>query len=383
MNLRHLWRPARSREHHDSHEALLKPAENGTTDSSSLDAIVVPTARSTENLRTAATIARELGLPLVALCSQRAEFEDCARLGKVVGADVTAIDIDQMPADLLPRFVTTTVLDDAGFGHRQDTPAKRNLALLLAGLMRWQRIAFLDDDVTVPDPRDLHRAAQLLDRYSAVGLSISEFPDNSVVCHAHRETGGNQRTFVGAGALVVDTTSVSSFFPQIYNEDWFFLLDGDGLSPVAVSGSAAQEEYDPYDEKRARHEEFGDCLAEGVYWLLDKGQSVRDADVDFWTEYLGIRLAFIDDVAAKVRLSKGLVAKKHRMMDALDAARARCEVISPLLCVEYLEAWRDDRRRWRWHLDERLSASPQPDRVELEKVLSNLGLLWSNFRTRT
>jgi len=35
------------------------------------------------------------------------------------------------------------------------------------------------------------------------------------------------------------------------------------------------------------------------------------------------------------------------------------------------------------HLDETLSASAQPDRVELEKVLSNLGLFWSNSRTRT
>ncbi|HEY0808285.1 MAG TPA: hypothetical protein VGD84_24670, partial [Pseudonocardiaceae bacterium] len=95
------------------------------------------------------------------------------------------------------------------------------------------------------------------------------------------------------------------------------------------------------------------------------------------------RLEFIDDVAARVRLSKEPLAKKHRMMDALDAARARCERISPLLCVEYLEVWRDDRSRWRRHLDETLAASAQPDRVELEKVLSNLGLFWSNSRTRT
>jgi len=118
-------------------------------------------------------------------------------------------------------------------------------------------------------------------------------------------------------------------FREIYNEDWFFLLDGERLGPVAVSGSANQDWYDPYDEKRARHEEFGDCLAEGVYWLLDKGSSVSDADEPFWTEYLRIRLEFIDDVAARVKLSKEPLEKKHRMIDALDAARAPLRAHQP------------------------------------------------------
>jgi hypothetical protein len=251
--------------------------------------------------------------------------------------------------------------------------------------MGWQRIVFLDDDISVSDPQDLVRAAQLLDQYAAVGLSIGDFPDNSVVCHAHRETGGPQRTFVGAGALAVDTTSISSFFPDIYNEDWFFLLDGAGLSPVTLTGSATQLQYDPYaDPGRARYEEFGDCLAEGVYWLLDSGKPVGKADMDFWTEYLRIRLAFIDDVTSRVRSAAKSVAEKHRMVDALHAARVRCQTISPVLCVEYLRAWLRDRREWRAYVENRVARSgPAQPGAELDSVLTDLKLWSSRSRTRT
>ncbi|MBE1469836.1 hypothetical protein [Kibdelosporangium phytohabitans] len=52
--------------------------------------------------------------------------------------------------------------------------------------------------------------------------------------HAFRDAGGQQDTFIG-GALAVGRKSFTSFFPNIYNEDWFFLLDDTGLRPSAVT----------------------------------------------------------------------------------------------------------------------------------------------------
>ncbi|HYS38013.1 MAG TPA: hypothetical protein VEO01_20545, partial [Pseudonocardiaceae bacterium] len=239
--------PAVSRSHHNSHLALLELATVADTGPSSLDAIVVPTARPVENLRRAVALARDLNRPLVALCSRRASVEDSVLLGKKMGVTVSAIETTAILDKVLPPFSTTSLLRNTEFAHSSDTGGKRNLALLLARLMGWQRIVFMDDDIKVPDPGDLVRASQLLDRYTAVGLAISRFPDNSVVCHAHRETGGAQRTFIGAGALAVDTrSSMSSFFPAVYNEDWFFLLDDERLSPVAITGVARQKRYTPY-----------------------------------------------------------------------------------------------------------------------------------------
>jgi hypothetical protein len=267
--------PASTHNHHGSHRPLL-PTEPDPGGLATVDAIIVPIAHRTAALGTAIGLASGLGCPLVALCSQWASAEEAAPLARDKGVELVAIDIGGVPNDLLPDFATSRLLAGTKFASTRDTSAKRNLGMLLAHLIGWQRIVFLDDDVTVPDPDDLRRAARLLDHYSIVGLSIGSFPDNSVVCHAHRETGGDQGTFIGGGALAVDATSVSSFFPDVYNEDWFFLLDGDRLRPSAITGSVTQKPYDPYaNVARARSEEFGDCLAEGVFWLLDKKKTVR------------------------------------------------------------------------------------------------------------
>lgn len=65
------------------------------------------------------------------------------------------------------------------------------------------------------------------------------------------------------GALAVRVERSTSFFPEIYNDGWFFLLDGDkGIQPVAISGRVVQYPYDPFrSPDRARAEEFG------MYWL--------------------------------------------------------------------------------------------------------------------
>ncbi|HEX4702375.1 MAG TPA: hypothetical protein VH352_09640, partial [Pseudonocardiaceae bacterium] len=298
---------------------------------------------------------------------------------KELSVAVAAVDTDVIPAELVPLSTSAELLRRAGFGSAQDTSVKRNLALLLANLMGWQRIVFLDDDIDVPDHRDLGRAAHLVSQYDAVGLSIGEFPDNSVVCHAHRATGGDQRTFIGGGALAIGPKLMSSFFPNIYNEDWFFLLDGHRLCSATAVGLAVQRRYDPYaTQLRAESEEFGDSLAEGVFALLDQQHSVDDAIAEgYWENYLDVRRAFIEDVIRRVETDEGLV-DRSRMVRALNAARERSRLIEPRLCVAYLEAWRADREQWREHVkthQARLSWPSQRGGARLEKVLSELGLL--------
>ena len=44
----------------------------------------------------------------------------------------------------------------------------------------------------------------------------------------------------GVGALVVDLERAISFFPDIYNDDWFFLLGDKEIQSVGVTGSGRQ-----------------------------------------------------------------------------------------------------------------------------------------------
>jgi hypothetical protein len=337
-----------SQHHHGSHRHLLQQVTGFPAD---VDAIIVPTARNVATLKPAVELAEKLGSTLVVLCSKYSRAREIAPLvrGKV---KFIAIDVNGLPDGVIPTFETDRVLAGTRFARWTDTSLKRNLGLLLAGLIGWERIVFLDDDIRVPEPMDLREAAGLADHYAGVGLGITGMPDNSVVCHAFRDAGGAQDMFIGGGAFVIGAQSMTSFFPNIYNEDWFFLLDDDGLRPTATTGTAVQNPYDPYREHRAKLEELGDCLAEGLFWLLDNGRSLRDATEEHWRNFLDRRAEFITDVIRMVERMAGDAAQRHRMLLAVKAARGRCQYIKPELCVRYIDAWRRDRVTWRRHLAE-------------------------------
>jgi hypothetical protein len=63
-------------------------------------------------------------------------------------------------------------------------------------------------------------------------------------------------------------------------------MNGDkGIQP-AGSGAAAVRLRSVPQARPGRAEEFGDVLAERIYWLLDQGGSVTDADRPRWAKFL-------------------------------------------------------------------------------------------------
>ncbi|MFI6318128.1 hypothetical protein ACIBG8_11445 [Nonomuraea sp. NPDC050556] len=326
--------------HHATHRHLLWVPDAPLSDAR-IDAIVVPTVHAASALDHARKLAKELRCRLLALCS--------GELTKLRSEGDRLIEIDVSPGDLgLPVFETSQMLAGTPFQRTTDLAAKRNLALALARMLGWRRIVYLDDDILIRGADDLRRAAGLLGQYRAVGLSVGGFPDNSVVCHAYRAVGGPQESFISGGAIAVETTREISFFPNVYNEDWFWLLDDKGLAQLAVTGVAVQQEHDPYGTpERARSEEFGDVLAEGIYWLLDEGKTVAHADERHWADFLDRRHRFIKDIVDRVADLYLPHDTKARMGQALDASLEQLTRITPELCVSYLHAWRNDRETWR------------------------------------
>jgi hypothetical protein len=365
--------------HHGSHRKLISSAE-GSARPVKVDAIIVPTARPVAYLREAATAAAALKCPLVTLHSRKwtSAYKAAVLLDSAV--DLIAIDVPEAATLQLPELETSRLLAGTIFKRRTDVSTKRNLGLMLSHMLRWNRVVFLDDDIRVPNPGDLSKAVGLLDTYAAVGLGIGGFPDNSAVCHAFRDAGGWQETFIGGGALAVAVKRNRSFFPNVYNEDWFFVLDGGKrLQPVASVGEVLQYPYDPYRVQRARAEEFGDVLAEGTFWLLDQGKSASDGDLDHWRDFLAHRQQFIEQVQGMVERSTRIDATvRRRMREALTAALCRNACITPELCVNYMNALATDQDRWQRHI-EQIRQRPQPPREEALRSLTVSGetpLIW-------
>jgi hypothetical protein len=324
----------------------------GTGRASAVDAVIVPTIRP-QHLLPAAELAASAGAALLVLCSTPDQAERAtAELRWLSRDDVLVYEVLPSYEHDLLRFHTLAHPElEVEPSCHTDIARKRNLGLLFARLAGWRTVLYLDDDIRDLDTQTFATAAGLAGTFRAVGFRIDHYPDNSVVCHANRLAGGQQSVFPGGSALIVDVELADSFFPPIYNEDWLFLFDAVRARSVAVTGSVSQLEYQPFaNPRRAVSEEFGDLIAEGLYWLLHQGAGVEDATRWFWRGALERRSRFIDDVAERLLGGIDHSSASNCALMSLAGARKRLTAISPLACVSFVRAWRMDVDVWRQRL---------------------------------
>lgn len=340
--------------HMESHAALLHqtsatldPDEAKGEPSRCLDAIVVPTIRPW-SIAPAIALASEIGCALVVLCTTAEQAGQARQQCQVVNGDLLVTHVTPSVEDEHLDFLTSEHPEnDIEPSCHADIARKRNVGLLLARLSGWRAVMFLDDDIRGMTAAAITEAASLTARFQAAGFCVDPYPDNSVVCHAHRLAGGAQDVFPGGSALVIDVASAVTLFPPIYNEDWLFLFDAAQRRSVAVAGTLSQLEYQPFAHpRRAASEEFGDVIAEGLYRLLHEGGSVTDATHAYWRSTLQRRFALIDHIAERLLLGQPAAPGTECALMSLAAARKRLASITELACVSFVRAWRADVAAW-------------------------------------
>jgi glycosyltransferase involved in cell wall biosynthesis len=321
----------------------------------SLDAIIVPASRPAVNLDHAVTLARAVNCQLVVLCSlraQAAEVNELLALRNFTQAVVVELpDGYTLPKlDLVTSKPVSLDLPDSCVNPNGDLSTKRNIGLLLARMVGWERIFFLDDDIRDLDASDLREVATMLGPYGAVGMRAVDFPDNSVVCHGHRRTGGYQDVFISGSVLAVHCTEAVAFFPEIYNEDWFFFYHAAEARRLGRYGrDATQLCYDPFaDPQRAAGQEFGDVMAEGIYGLLHNRISADRATTDYWRSFLDSRMRFLYGVLDRSEMVEPYLRK--RITSSIETAMVWSRKISPSMCEHYIALWKQDLDTWEQRL---------------------------------
>ena len=340
-----------------THAGLIGPSRPPAPSAGAgLDAIIVPAARPAKNLQTAVGLAAETGARLIVLCSLRAHADEVrAMLAERKLPDAAAVEMPQKCSQWpLSDFETTRWLDGAGkavCGARSsDLSLKRNTGLLLARMLGWDRIFFLDDDIRWISADTLRSTVSLLGAaghgYRTAGMSVRDYPDNSVVCHARREVGEKQGVFVSGSVLAVDCRVPFDFFPDLYNEDWLFFHRDAAEGRLATPGSIAEQlPYDPFgDPRRAAGQEFGDVIAEGLYALLHSGLRAEAANEKYWERFLEDRNRVLEVV--RERLPRARSHKRKKISRSIGAAQQTLGTITPALCADYVAAWQRDLERW-------------------------------------
>jgi hypothetical protein len=169
----------------------------------------------------------------------------------------------------------------------------------------------------------------------------------------------HQDNFVSGSALGVHCGDIPiPFFPDIYNEDWFFFSKAVARHELLSVGDTTQSPFDPFfDPERARHEEFGDLLAEGLYALIgdinDRYLPYRRvlgcADLKYWSAFIGARhesLQFTRKRLEGFGADIGGDCEPDAALRSLDAAEEQLVTITPELCIEFLDAWQVDLHAW-------------------------------------
>jgi hypothetical protein len=374
---------ARPATHRDGHRSLIRRVDTtGGHGAPQLDAVIVPAAREAAGLVNAADVARANGSTLVVLCShdsRAAEALTVARARRLPERRIVAVDLPTDQPDGVPALSADRI--DTGLTRARDTGLKRNLGIRLAVLLGWRQVLFLDDDVAGPSVRSLAAAQRALAVHGgpgAVGWAFEDYPDNSVVCHAHRLAGGAQSTFVGAGGLLLRVDERLPHFPGVYNEDWLFFTElmQRRERGLGFGGALRQAAFDPFAApEHARRQEFGDVLGEGLFALLHTRTPVSAATSSgYWQGYLNVRRRFLLHIDARLSATgNGSLAAQR------DAARA-C-VATALQTLEthrtqwqldlpaYITAWRQDAALWR-----RVLARTTATSATADGALERLGL---------
>ena len=311
-----------------------------------LDALIVPAGRKAERLKTVAELAASADVLLVVLASRACHVvEASALVASIQGCHALIAGIpDDYQNDLLTFQTSGPSFADLRAGRNSDLSLKRNLGLLLARLMRWEKIMFLDDDIFDVTITDLAKIASQLDSHQVTGLISRSFPDNSVVCHANRLSGRRQDNFLTGAALGVNCAEKPlDFFPDVYNEDWLFFATHAAQGQVVSVGTARQQTYKPFaDPNRAVVEEFGDLIAEGLYALFNDGESLEAATKAYWDDFIRARMKLIDSLAEDLYL----IPTHEAAVKAYESMRHAGKQLASIAageCVRFVKAWRYDR----------------------------------------
>lgn len=185
-----------------------------------------------------------------------------------------------------------------------DIPYKRNVALLDARENDYRTICLLDDDITLTNDDFLKAREALITDVDIASFHVLDYPDVSTIDHIERIlTQTESRVSIGGNCLFMNTHRIHSFFPEMYNDDWFFIFSHIENRKIVSLGEAKQRIYEPWkDLDRIAFEQCGDIIIEGAKNNIYENRPPFAGDSNYWEK---IKRTYLQRLEVLLSLAEG------------------------------------------------------------------------------
>jgi len=370
---------------------IYPPNNNG------IKALIMPTSRQTEdvyqNIKQYMKLAEEYDMYFVALCSGKSNKQQIIQLANTfpnLKCLVIKANFNNKHLKLQLKTEKSPLLKN----YEGDLAIKRNFGLLLARSIGWDSAIFVDDDLTLLK----NHLAKLIDLFKRgaplASYSLIDYPDNSVVNLAFQEIYGKDTIgqFLSGGLIMVRLSdTVTGFYPKIYNEDWLFMI------PYILkhrqlywAGTIRQDKYMPFKKSRAKNEEVGDLIGEGMLRLTislikkypkDSYESllnklVKEANKTYWKQEILHRAVFIRELLNANNSLALPFSQRSRIQNSLNVSlltligNEKNQGLKPEDIAQWVKAWFSDLKQW-----QKVMKSKQTTKtLSMKEILNDLGI---------
>jgi hypothetical protein len=172
----------------------------------------------------------------------------------------------------------------------------RNFALDHSTRLPYEKLLFIDDDITDIEAITIEEGFFTLTKNSFVSCNLNGVEDDSIVGHLAKQAGvlDNGPKMLSGGFLFLAPGSLSHRFYNIYNEDWIMqLLEKEKeriILPHTVCHKVDQEVNWTFEQ--VIFQEPGELVVEG----LIENVKALSMDNTFWDIILNKRIKFIEEI---------------------------------------------------------------------------------------
>ncbi len=172
----------------------------------------------------------------------------------------------------------------------------RNFALDHSISLDYEKVLFLDDDITEINESKVIEGFSVLHKDCFVSCTLEGLEDNSIIGHIAKKVGAvdDDDKMLSGGYLFLSPASISSRFFNIYNEDWILqILENQKeriILPYSVCHNVNQDVKWTLDT--VIFQELGELVVEG---LLENKYALS-MDYLFWDVIIENRIRFIKEI---------------------------------------------------------------------------------------